>query len=89
MPGRVTVALAFAYTVLGLELICLGCAGWISYREDQSEYFTCGRGIVTCWGCVFILNVVWMLATSVTLQNANVQTLENYSIINDCADQHT
>lgn len=86
MPGRVTVSLAFSYTVLALELICLCCAGWMSVKEGENEYITYGRAIVTCCGCFFMVNVVWMLTTAVTMQDANIQTLENYSVINDCSD---
>ena len=89
MPGRVGVALGFAYTVLALEVICLGCTGWMSIKEGENEYITGGRGFATCCGCVFMLNVVWMLATAVTMQDQNVTTLNNYKVVNDCSDRYT
>ena len=89
MPGRVGVALGFAYTVLALEVICLGCAGFMSVKEGENEPLTWGRGAATCCGCFFMLNVVWMLATGVTMQDQNVTTLNNYKVVNDCSDQYT
>ena len=48
-----------------------------------------GRGIATVCGCMFIVNVVWMLATAVGMQDTNIETLENYSVINGCSDEYT
>ena len=89
MPGRVGVALGFAYTVLILEGCCLVCSGWMSIKEGENEYITGGRGIATCCGCLFMLNVVWMLATAVTMQDDNLRTLDGYQVVNDCSDQYT
>ena len=89
MPGRVGVALGFAYTVLALEVICLGCAGFMSIKEGENEYITGGRGIATCCGCLFMLNVVWMLATAVTMQDENLRTLDGYQVVNNCSDDYT
>lgn len=89
MPGRVKVALAFSYTVLAVELICCCCTGYMSIKEGENEYITGGRACATVCGCIFMLNVVWMLATAVGMQDTNMKTLENYSVINGCSDDYT
>ena len=89
MPTRVKVALGFSYTILAIEIICCGCAGFIAIKEGQNEPITGGRAVATCCGCIFMLNVVWMLATAVGMQDENIETLENYSIINGCSDEYT
>ena len=86
MPGRVGVALGFAYTVLALEVICLCCTGCLAIKEGENEPITGGRGIATCCGCVCMLNVVWMLATAVTMQDENLKTLDGYQVVNSCSD---
>ena len=47
------------------------------------------RAAATVCGCLFMVNVVWMLATAVGMQESNIETLENYSVINGCSDQYT
>lgn len=89
MPSRVKVALAFSYTVLAIESICLCCAGFAAVKDGESSYMTVGRGVATVCGCMFIVNVVWMLATAVGMQDSNIETLENYSVINGCSDEYT
>ena len=89
MPTRVKVSLAFAYTVLAVESICLCCAGCLAMKEGESGFATGGRAIATVCGCGFVANVVWMLATAVGMQDTNIETLENYSVINGCSDQYT
>lgn len=89
MPTRVTVALVFSYIVLGVESICLCCAGYFSIKEGENEPITFARGVATCCGCVFMLNVVWMLATAVGMQDSNIEIVESYAVINGCSDQYT
>lgn len=72
MPGRVAVALGFAYTVLALEIVCLCCAGGMAMKEGEYHFMTGGRAIATGCGCCFMIFVVWMLATAVGMQDANV-----------------
>ena len=89
MPGRVTVALVFAYIILGVEVCCCSCFGFFAIKEGENEYMTAARGIATACGCCFMVNVVWMLATAVGLQSANTETLAHYSVINGCSDEYT
>lgn len=88
MPGRVTVALVFAYIVLGVEICCCGCAGYMAIKEGENEPITLGRAIATACGCIFIVNVVWMIATAVGMQEANISTLYTYQVVNGCSDEY-
>jgi len=86
-PDRIFVAAVFAFICVGVEACACGCG--ILTSGGDSIGATTARTVAVVISGLFVINIVWMAQTGAAYLRKESEKVENYSMVNECADDIT